>query len=129
MISNYLLNLDVNMKQVDYAVLYLKENLELLNLEWVNNKRISDDWKTCIIGHKLYKHQMGIYDRKNIILVRLEKYDTDIKGITVYPTVPKGDSWKASFSRFKDGKGICIKVDTVETFKILVSWYFSSTEA
>ncbi len=63
------------MNQVDHVILYLKNknNLEQLNLEWINTGRVSDDWKSCIVGHKLYKRQIGIYNRKKMILVRLEK--------------------------------------------------------
>ena len=118
------------MSQVDCVISYLKnENtLEQLNLEWINTGRSGDNWKSCIVGHKLHKHQIGIYDRKNIILVRLESYDADIKGVSIYPKIPKGDSWEASFSRFKDGKGICAEVETLESFKNLLNWYFPNAQ-
>ncbi|MDD5461831.1 MAG: hypothetical protein PHG00_09390 [Methylococcales bacterium] len=112
------------MNQVDQVINQLKNES---NLEWINTGRVSDDWKAKIFGHKITKRQIGIYKR-NAILVRLEKYDTDIIGVAKYPKIPKGDSWEASFSRFKDGKGICVVVDTVESFKNLLDWYFSDNQ-
>lgn len=83
----------------------------------------NDDWKSLIFEHTLTKRQLGIYDRKNMILVRLEKYNTDINGVVIYPKTPKGDSWEHKDSKFKGGKGVCVQVDTVENFKDLLNWY------
>jgi len=57
--------------------------------------------------------------------IAVEKYDADITGVSVYPNIPKGDSWEASFSRFKGDKGVCVEVETLESFKVLLDWYFS----
>ncbi|WP_213069361.1 hypothetical protein [Methylomicrobium album] len=117
------------MNQTDHVVKYLKDNLENLNLEWINTGRVSEDWKSQIFGHTLYKRQIGVYKRKNMILVRLENsYNTHIDGVTKYSKIPAGDSWEASFSRFRGGKGVCVKVDSLESFKKLLNWYFSATQ-
>ena len=116
------------MNQLSYVISYLEENLEKFNLVRINPGRVSDDWKAKIFGHRLYKRQIGIYKRETMILVRLEKYDADITGVSVYPNIPKGDSWEASFSKFKNGKGVCVKVDTLESFKVLLNWYFPNAQ-
>jgi len=100
------------------------QNLDNFNLEWINAGRVSDDWKAKIFGHKINKRQLGIYHRKTKILVRLKSYTAIIPGIVVQPTMPKVDSWEASFSRFRGGKGVCVNAETLESFKALVAWYF-----
>lgn len=116
------------MNQLNHVISHLENYLEKFNLERINTGRVSDDWKAKIFGHRVYKQQIGIYKRDTMILVRLEKYDADITGVSVYPKIPKGDSWEASFSRFKGGKGVCLKVDTVESFKDLLDWYFPNAQ-
>jgi hypothetical protein len=116
------------MSQLNQVISYLENNLEKFNLEWINTGRVSDDWKARIFGHKLYKRQIGIYKRDTMILVRLENYDADLAGVVVYSKTPKGDSWEASFSRFRGGKGVCVKVDTLERFKVLLNWYFPNAQ-
>ena len=112
------------MSELSKVISFLEENLDKYNLEWINTGRVSDDWKAKIYGHKLYKRQIGIYKRDTMILVRLESYDTSIDGIVVYSNIPKGDSWEVSLSRFRRGKGVCVKVDNLERFKVLLNWYF-----
>lgn len=114
------------MKPVDQVISYLENNLEKFNLEQINKGRAGDDWKSRLFGHKTTKLQIGIYDRKTSILVRLEleKYVANIDGVSVQPKIPKGDSWEASFSHFKGGKGVCLKVEALENFKKLLNWYY-----
>lgn len=112
------------MNELDKAVSYLEKSLEKFNLEWINTGRVSDDWKSKIFGHTVSKRQLGIYHRKTMILIRLENYEGKLPGVTVQPKIPKGDSWEASFSRFRRGKGVCVKVDTLESFKTLVEEYY-----
>ena len=114
------------MKPVDKIISYLESNLEKFNLEWISKGRSGDNWKSRLFEHNVTKRQIGIYDRKTMILVRLEieNYVINIDGVTVRPKIPKGDSWEASFSNFKGGKGVCLQVDTLENFKILLNWYY-----
>lgn len=115
--------------QLSQVVSFLEKNLEKYNLEWINTGRVSDDWKAKIFGHKLYKRQIGVYNRETIILVRLENYDTNIAGVVKQDKMPKSHALdNASFSRFRDSKGVCVKVDTLESFKVLLNWYFPNAQ-
>jgi hypothetical protein len=114
------------MTETERAVLWLKNNSEKLNLEWVNTNRISDDWKAYIYAHKITKRQIAIYDREKLLLVVLEDFNFDIEGYSKYKK-PKSDALKHSLSRLEGNKGICLKLDTVETFKKLLSLYYGKT--
>lgn len=97
------------MRQVDIVIKYLNGDS---NLEWINDDSVSkDNWKAKIFGHKVTKRQIGIYKRETTLFVRLEKYDTEISGVIIYPKkMPTSYALdEVSFSRFKDGKGVCIR--------------------
>lgn len=112
------------MSELNKVISYLENNLER-----VNPGRVSENWKAKIFRHKLYNRQVGIYKRDTMILVRLESYHTDIVGVVKHDKIPASDALdKASFSKFKDGKGVCVKVGTLERFKVLMDWYFSDLQ-
>ena len=112
------------MNQLELVMSHLESNLGSLKLEWLNVGRVSDDWKVHIFSHKTTKQQIGIYNRKTMILVRLESYSTDIKGITVLPKIVKSHALEASLSKFRGGKGVCVVAESQESFKTLIEWYF-----
>jgi hypothetical protein len=109
------------MNQVEHVIKHLNDDV---NLVWINTGRVSDNWKAKIFGHKITKRQIGIYKRDTIV-VRLEIYDTNIAGVIKRDEIPTSHALDiASISKFKDGKGVCVKVDTLESFKNLLNWYF-----
>lgn len=109
------------MNPVNITIPFIEENLTRYGIEWLNTDRTSRDFKLKIYGQP--NRQIAVYDRVKTI-IRLEKYATEIEGVTVLPKCAKSDAANRSFSNFKNQKGICVQVDTKIALEKLLDWYY-----
>lgn len=105
------------------AIPFIQNNLGKYGIEWINKGRISDDFKFLIFGKVSGNKQIGIYGRATTIL-RLEKYDQNIDGVEVQTKCAKSHAAEASFSNFKNEKGVCVKVENTIALQKLLDWYY-----
>lgn len=109
-----------------YTLPFLERNADKLDIEWINTKHISDDWKVKIFEHKPTGLLFAIYDRK-VTLIRLEHSVSAIAGVKEWSRIPKSSAFDA-FPKFAPGLGYCVKVETRDSLNQLLQQYCSSTK-
>ncbi len=102
---------------------FIKTNLHKYGIEWVNEGRVSDDFKFLIFGRPNQGKQIGLYDRESTVM-RLEKYDQQIEGVELLPNCAKSHAAEASYSNFIKQRGVCVKVENLISLEKLLDWYF-----
>jgi hypothetical protein len=90
----------------------------------VNLGRVSDNWKAKIFERATDGKQIALYDRTKGFLLRLERFTTDIPGVTTKNPCPKGDGFDHSNSRFRNERGICVHSDDLGRVKLVLAAYF-----
>ena len=111
------------MNPVKEALPFIKSNQLDYRIEWINTGRISPDFKLYIYGRINHGKQIGIYARDETV-IRLERYNQSIDGVSVLPECPKSHAAESSYSNFKRGRGVCVKVENLTALKDLLDWYF-----
>lgn len=105
------------------TLLFLESNADKLDIEWVNTKHISDDWKVKVFEHKPTGLLFAVYDRK-VTLIRLEHSVGAISGVKEWSRIPKSSAFN-NFPKFAPGLGYCVKVETLDALNQLLQEYFS----
>jgi len=100
----------------------LNQALETREFEWINTKRVSDDWKQRIYEHKKSALQVSLMDKKKINF-RLEKELKPTRGVKRLPTCPKGSTLDISESHFKRNRGHCYEAESPNAFLDMVDQY------
>ena len=108
------------------AIPVIERSESKYSIRWKNIGRISEDWKVKIFEQVGSGLQLAIYDRETTI-VRLEYFVENIPGISQLAVCPKSDAFDVDFSRFKNGKGVCVKVDDVTALEHLLNIYFGAS--
>jgi hypothetical protein len=106
------------------ALTFIKENFDKYGIEWINKKRVSEDFKFLIFGLPNKGKQIGIYGRSKTI-IRIENYNQDFDGVTKLTKCAKSAASEASFSNFKNQKGVCVEVKNIKALEKLLDWYFN----
>lgn len=105
------------------AIPFIQNNLGKYGIEWINKKRTRANFKFLIFGKPSGNRQIGIYARETTIL-RLESYDQTIEGVEVQGKCAKSHAAEVSFSNFKNGQGVCVKVENTIALQKLLDWYY-----
>ncbi len=106
------------MNPVKEALPFIKMNLGTYGIEWINTDRASTNFKFLIFGRPNFGKQFGIYQRETTV-IRLEKYDQIIEGITIQHKCAKSHAAESEYSNFKNERGDCVSVENTLSLKKL----------
>lgn len=103
------------------AIHLIEQSFHRYGIFWKNTGRVSDNWKFKIYQSSSSKLQLGVYNRKSI-LIRVEKEIFELNGVNKLAQCPSTDA-EAS-SNFKQNQGVCYSVDDLIALERVLSTYF-----
>ena len=109
------------------ALPFIERKFDKYGIEWINKGRVSNDFKFLIYGRPNRGKQIGIYKRETTV-IRLEKYDQKIDGVTPLPKCAITRTAECDYSNFKNARGVCVEVINTISLEKLLDWYFGVME-